>query len=81
MKYRILSKAAPPEASQLTLISQPVTERGAVTRGSVALTVRPGLLAARLAGAIDVGEVWELRLAADGQTILEASYRPEEQRA
>lgn len=79
MKYTILAKAAPPEVTVLTIIAQPVTERGYVARGGVALTVPPGLLAATLAQAVEVGEEWELMLADDGQTIIGAAYRAKEE--
>lgn len=79
MRCRILSKAAPPAVTYLTIIAQPVTERGMVSRGGVALTVPPGLLAARLAAAVEVGEEWELTLADDGVTIVGAAYRAKEE--
>jgi hypothetical protein len=78
MRYRILAKAAPPEVSLLTLIGQPVTGRGMVARGGVALSVPPGLLAATLAEAVEVGETWEITVADDGVTIVGAAYRPHE---
>lgn len=79
MRCRILSKAAPPAVTCLTIIAQPVTGRGAVARGGVALRVPPGLLAATLAQAVEPGEEWELTLAADGQTIVGAAYRAKEE--
>lgn len=81
MRYKILSKITAFEAGGLALIAQPVTDRGAVARGGIDVWVPPGLLCAALRQAMVEGEVWELQLADDRQTLIGASYRGEERTA
>lgn len=80
MRYRILSKVRLAESSALSLLAQPVGERGE-GRGADLFIVPPGLLCASLGAAMEEGEVWGLDLADDGQTVIGASFSGEEQTA
>jgi hypothetical protein len=57
MRYTIINLV--PAGDALTVIAQPVTERGAVARGVEDFLVQPGLDGQELRGA-EPGQLWEI---------------------
>jgi hypothetical protein len=65
MKYRIQQLTS--QAGALTIVAQPVTDRGMVARGCEDFTVAPGLLCGVLRSAMQAGQTWEIEADRQGK--------------